>query len=116
MIKGKNLKEIASKSLRTLPTEKAFYFYREIGHPLGVAASSLTEFADLLKKVEPASIKFHLERGDFQNWLRMLGEDPLCEKLDALKGRNITEEELKSRVSALVSSRVNQLRRAAGSV
>lgn len=116
MIKGKVSKEEAVRSLRVLPAEKAFYFYRGIGQPLGVVSSSLSDFAEALKKIEPESVRFHLERGDFQNWLKMLGEDPLCDKLKSLKSRELPAEELRSRVSALVSSRVNQLRRAAGNL
>ena len=86
-----------------LPPEKAFYFYRNLDEPLGVAASSIADFQKKLANVEPSSVKFHVERGDFQNWLRSLGEIDSAEKIDGLKGKGIPPEKMRERVTALVT-------------
>ncbi|MDG6969581.1 MAG: hypothetical protein JRN54_00530 [Nitrososphaerota archaeon] len=86
-----------------LPPEKAFYFYRGLDEPLGVAASSIVDFQRKLANVETTSVKFHVERGDFQNWLKTLGEIDLAEKINGLKGKGIPPEEMKGRVTALAA-------------
>ena len=93
-----------------LPPEKAFYFYRNLDEPLGIAAGSIVEFQKKLANVEPTSVKFHVERGDFQNWLRMLGEIDSAEKLNGLKGKGIPPEEMKSRATALVADALRRKR------
>ena len=93
-----------------LPPEKAFYFYRNLGEPLGVSASTLVEFQKKLANVEPASVKFHVERGDFQNWLRMLGEVDSAEKIDGLKGKGTLPEEMRGRVATLVAESLRSKR------
>jgi hypothetical protein len=51
--------EEGANALRTL--DKVFYFYREIGQPLGATSKSLSEFAAIVKGIDPASIRFHVE-------------------------------------------------------
>lgn len=86
-----------------LPPDKYFYFYRNLGEPLGVSAKDLGDFHGKLQSIEPASIKFHLERGDFQNWLKMLGETDVAASLDELKGKGLTPEELQQRTISIIS-------------
>lgn len=104
----------AAKILRTVTPEKAFYFYRGIGQPLGSVSKSLVEFADMVKEVDSSSVRFHLERGDFEIWFRMLGDQSLASQVGSLRGRNVSAEELRARVSSTVGTRVSQLQRTAG--
>jgi hypothetical protein len=99
----------AANALRSVPSDKAFYFYREIGQPLGVTSKSLDEFATSVKSIDPSSVRFHVERGDFVSWFRMLGDRLLAGQVAALRGKNISPDELRRRVSSMVRTRVDQL-------
>lgn len=105
----------AADALRIVAPEEAFYFYVEIGRPLGAASRSLGEFVIVVKDVDPASVKFHVERGDFESWFRLLGDKSLSGQVAALRGKSISPQELKGKVSAMVSTRVGELRKISGS-
>ena len=61
--------------LRTLPREKAFYFFTSIGNYTGDSAASLKEFMDKINEVNVKSLEFHLYRGDFEKWIADVLED-----------------------------------------
>jgi hypothetical protein len=103
----------ALDSLRTLTPEKAFYFYKGIGQPLGTASKSFGEFAATVKGIDPSSVMFHVERGDFESWFRMLGDKSLAGQVAALRGKNISPEELRAKLSSTVRLRVNELQKIA---
>ena len=105
----------AANALRTVTPDKAFYFYGEIGQPLGATSRSLGEFATTVKGVDPPSIKFHVERGDFESWFKMLGDKSLADQVAALRGRNLSPDALREKVSSIVRTRVDQLQKIAGS-
>ena len=67
----------------------------------------------MVKGVDPSSIRFHVERGDFESWFRMLGDKSLADQVAMLRGKNISPEELRGKVSSMVGSRVDELRRIA---
>ena len=77
----------AAKILRTVTSETVFTFYRGYGQPLGVSSKSLDELAASLKSIEPSSVKFHVEEGDFENWFTMLGDKSLADQVAALRGQ-----------------------------
>jgi len=83
---------------KILPMEKAFYFYVDLGQYTGKYARSLKEFAEIVRKVEAKSLKFHLVRGDFQSWIRDLGYPELALTLDELKKLKLDDEELRNRI------------------
>jgi hypothetical protein len=105
----------AAKELAIVTPDQAFYFYRGIGQPLGVSSKSLGEFAAAVRGIDPSSIRFHVERGDFESWFRKLGDKSLAGQIAALRGKNISPDELRGKVSSIVSTRVDQLHIAAGS-
>lgn len=112
---GKNIRrDKVADALRTVTPDEAFYFYREIGQPLGAISRSLSEFATTLESVDPSSVRFHVERGDFENWFRMLGDKSLAGQVAVLRSKNISPDELKERVSSIVNMRVAQLQKIAG--
>jgi len=55
--------------LRTVPRDEAFYFYEEVGKPVGYIATSLVDFRDKINAVRWSSLVFHLKRKDFENWI-----------------------------------------------
>ena len=108
-------RDAAANTLRTLTPDKAFHFYRAIGQPLGVTAKNLREFATVVKGIDPSSAKFHVERGDFEVWFKMLGDKSLTDQVAALRGTNLSTEELRAKVGSAVELRLNQLQRIVGS-
>ncbi len=99
--KGRKRRAEERRRAAELPPERAFYFYRGVGEPLGSSANSFADFKVKVVHVEPASVKFHVERGDFQSWFRMLGESESAEKVDALKG--LPPDEMKGRLTAILA-------------
>jgi len=59
--------------------------------------------------IDPSAVKFHIERGDFESWFRMLGDKLLADQVAALRGKNISPVELREKVSSMVRTRVDQL-------
>jgi len=105
----------AVDELRTLTPDKAFYFYRGIGQPLGTTSKSFSEFAATVKGVDPSSVRFHVERGDFEGWFRMLGDKSLADEVAALRGKNLTPDKLRVKVSSIVGTRADELHKIASS-
>ena len=104
----------AANALRTVTPDKAFAFYDAVGKPLGVTSKSLDEFAASVKGVDPTSVKFHLEKGDFESWFAMLGDKPLAGQVAALRGKDIPPDKLREKVSEMVGKRVGRLHKIAG--
>jgi len=106
-------REQAVDELRTLTPDKAFYFYRGIGQPLGAISKSFSEFAASVKAIDPSSVRFHVERGDFEGWFSMLGDKSLAEQVAALRGKNISPSELRRKLSSIVAMRADELQKIA---
>lgn len=115
MSEGRVTKETAINILRKVSEENAFFFYESVDAPIGMAARSLEEFVDLLKSVEPSSITFHMARADFENWLRMLGDQTLAKQMASLQSRGLSANELRKRMILLIRLRLGRLRKIATS-
>jgi len=89
-----------------LPMERAFHFYTGYGQDTGRYARSLGEFAETARDVEARSLRFHLTRGDFQRWIRDLGDPELGSTLDGIKELGLDDEELRNRICESVSKRI----------
>jgi hypothetical protein len=113
---SKNIRRAeAANALRTVTPDKAFYFYREVGQPVGAVSRSLDEFAAVVKDVDPSSITFHIGHGDFESWFRMLGDKSLASQVAALRGMSISPDELRGKMGSMVRARVDQLHQLASS-
>jgi len=87
------IKPTSAKSLRTVPFENGFHFYTAIGNYTGITATNLSEFAAKLQIIPIESIKFHLQRRDFQNWIKYTIKDAeLAESISRAKGDESTED------------------------
>ena len=83
------------KPLEVVPTDQGFHFYRGIGQYSGVTATSLAGFAEAVQKMDFATIRFHFERGDFQNWVKeTLRDAELAQRIGMIK-RELPEEGLR---------------------
>lgn len=103
-------KETASKILRTVPREKAFYFFTSIGNYTGMSASSLKEFMERVNEVNVKSVEFHLYRGDFDKWIdEVLLDAELAGDVRRIQKLNLTGDSLRNQLYATVSRRLRRL-------
>lgn len=102
--------------LRRVPAEKGFTFFYEFARPTGIAAHSLEEFCQALKKVSLRSIRFHLERGDFERWIsQVVGDEELAGRIKQLASQNYKGEVLRRGLVSLIEDRVEELKATARS-
>jgi len=108
---SKQLEVIASavKVLRTVGSQEAFYFYEAIGKPTGETARNLNEFLDKVKTTKAESVRFHLQRKDFQNWVeKILGDAKLARELGRISKSNAGDARVT--IAETVESRIKQLK------
>ena len=102
--------ETEVKALKTVPREKAFYFFTSIGNYTGESASSLKEFMEKINEVNVKSLEFHLYRGDFEKWIDEVLEDAqLADEIRKLKRANLTGESLRNQLYAVVAKELKRL-------
>jgi len=99
-----------SKILRTLPREKAFYFFTSIGNYTGESAASLKEFMEKINEVNVKSLEFHFYRGDFEKWIDETLEDKgLAKEIRSLRSLNYSGTMLKEHLRSIVVKRYKEL-------
>jgi alpha-amylase len=99
-----------SRVLRTVPREKAFYFFTSIGNYTGISASSLKEFMEKIGEVNVKSLEFHLQRGDFEKWIaEVLQDAELASEITRLQKLNLTGNGLRDQLSFAVARRFKRL-------
>jgi alpha-amylase len=102
--------DTASKILRAVPREKAFYFFTSIGNYTGTSASSLKEFMEKISEVNVKSLEFHLNRGDFEKWMsEVLQDTELAGDIKKLQKLNLTANSLRDQLSFTISRRFKRL-------
>lgn len=107
----KILKDVASNILRSVPPQNAFFFYRALGSPTGAAARNLPDFLAILSTIDLTSLQFHLGRADFENWVKMLGDNTLAGHLAVIRERKLRGEELRSELVGTVRARLDTLQK-----
>jgi len=77
------------KILRTVKDTEAFYFYEAIGRPTGEVARNMSDLLERVQLAKAESLLFHVQRGDFQNWVeQVLGDSKLARKLGNMSVSN----------------------------
>jgi alpha-amylase len=105
-------KHVAKRILRKVPAEKGFTFSNEFAEPTKWTVYSLKEFYTALEIVKLKSIRFHVERGDFEKWIRwVIGDYKLADRLAASEKSKITGDEIHERLLRLVGQRIRELER-----
>jgi len=93
--------------------DRAFFFYEDIGKPIGALAISLSDFCNKISTIAPKSLVFHLKRGDFENWVReIIGDAELSQrigKLNRSKAVLRSEKTLRNKLHATVKERIAEL-------
>ena len=101
--------ETAQKILSPVPYEQGFHFFAPDGHYSGETAMSLCSFLRDLQHLDMQSIRFHLERGDFQKWLRTtIGDEELARRIDNID-KTAPDEPLSQQLSETVQKRISEL-------
>lgn len=108
---SKIVKGVASNILRSVPPQNAFFFYRAIGAPTGAVARNLSDFLGVINTIDVASLQFHISRGDFENWIKMLGDDTLARQVANLKEKRLRGEELRLQLTETVKDRLDSLKK-----
>jgi len=107
--RGLEVNAEAIRILRILRDEEAFYFYEAIGKPTGENARSLSDFLEKIKSVKLESLLFHLQRKDFQTWIKkILGDSKLARKMDRIPPSH--DDDLRTKIHATVENRIKELR------
>jgi len=102
---------VARRILRSLPDDKGFTFFYEFARPTQLTVESLDEFLSALKTVDVKSIRFHMEQGDFERWIKqVVGDDILADKLSALTNEKLSREKLRAKILDVVERRINELK------
>ncbi len=107
-------KEKAAAIIAYAPHDKAFNFYVTFGKPLNLHAHSLRDFANKLERADVLSLEFHMQRGDFENWFRGLGDEELAKKAALLKKKNIVGEDLRKQLHEIAEGRYSALAQLSG--
>lgn len=97
------------KKPKAVPLEKGFHFYDGADMPTELLATSLPEFLGCVEKVSTQSLEFHLERGDFQKWLTLLGEKRVIRQLGSLAKKGLKGEKLRARIVEILKSRAKKI-------
>jgi predicted transcriptional regulator len=112
------LPEVSSEKAATIiayqPHDKSFEFYSTVGQPLNLHAHSLKDFANKLERADAVSIEFHGKRGDFDAWLKGLGDEELAKKASMLRKANVSGEDLRKCLRDMVEHRYVELAKLAG--
>ena len=96
------------RALRTVNDQEAFHFYEDIGRPTGESARNLADFLQKMESVKLGSLQFHLQRKDFQNWIKnTLGDPKLATKLGRIRASN--NDDLREKIHSTVENRIIEL-------
>lgn len=102
-------RQMAEKILEKASPKNAFHFYLGIGQPLEASSDNLVDFCKKILSVDIRSIEFHMVRGDFESWIRFLGDIELVERLKLIKEANLTGEALRERFCSTLKDRCDEL-------
>ena len=93
--------------LNTVPFEKSFQFYIELGRNTGITASNTIEFAEKLQIVPIQSVTFHFQRQDFQRWfINVIGDEEIAKRIDQINVWTHDDEKLRKKLSETVQNRI----------
>jgi hypothetical protein len=102
--------EMIQRILRRVPYQEGFRFSREIGDYTGQVATSLEDFAEMLQAVDLKSIEFHMQRQDFESWIRnVFGDEELAKGVSrrmVFQGENRRKE-----LVTLIAMRLGNLKK-----
>ena len=97
------------KILSTVPRDKGFNFFFGLDWNTGEMANNLETFGQKIEVINTASVMFHFQRNDFQNWIKTtVGDDVLVERINRIS-RQLPVEDLRNELVKIVQTRISQL-------
>lgn len=98
------------KILSSVPYDKGFHFFTDVGCYTGETATSLLTFLKEIEAIDADSVKFHFQRQDFRKWIRdVIGDVELAERISQMK-EGLSEEALRKEIAKTVDARLNELK------
>ena len=99
-----------SRILRTVSRDEGFHFFRDLGDPTGMVATSLSEFVERMREVDIRSVDFHFKRQDFKNWIGdVTGDLELSRRLGRIRKGNHGEK-LREKICQILETRLRELK------
>ena len=96
----------ALKAFTLVPKENGFHFYNGLDQPTDFTAQSINEFYGFVKQVGVDSLEFHLQRGDFENWLKDVCRDPeFAGEIGSLRAAGLKGESLRSELLRVLDAK-----------
>jgi Family of unknown function (DUF5752) len=93
-----------------MPESKRFFFYDLDRKSSGRSAASLWEFREALRDVSAGTLRYHLDRGDFQVWLQeVLHDEELARRIHKVASHHLEGEELRQALLDVVIERYEEL-------
>lgn len=94
---------------RSVPENKSFHFYFKENGPSGLMARSLQDFYEVIEEIDVSSLEYHIQRSDFENWIRdVLHDEKLASNIAKLKKEGVPRKALRERLSQLVEQRFDR--------
>ncbi len=99
----------ASEMLRTVPPDKSFLFFEDIGKYTGRLATNLDDFCEIIRTIDIKSLTFHFRRGDYERWIsESLHDVQLARRLKRIK-KSSSGDELRKNMLHVVGRRLDEL-------
>jgi alpha-amylase len=98
--------------LATAVADEPFLFYMGVGERYftETTAWSLKGFLEAIQKVDPRSIEFHNNRGDFERWAeKSLRDKELAERLEKIRLSKVKDDSLRKSLTRIVKERFKEL-------
>lgn len=93
-----------------LPPHKQFYFHIKEPYDGPTTAGSLGEFLEVLSQVPLRSLKYHLDKSHFEQWLKkVLNDQVLAKQFGKIARRNLTGELMREELISATQKRYNEL-------
>jgi hypothetical protein len=98
----------AIKACTPLPEGYEFQFYLGVNQSTGQTAKSIVEFYKIIQQVNPDSLKFHVDRGDFERWIMdALNDEPLAKQVAEIREFDYHGEMLRRELLEVIDEHYN---------
>jgi hypothetical protein len=102
--------DVVRRILRRVPYQEGFRFSRGLGDYTGQVATSLEDFVDMLRTVDLKSVEFHMERQDFEKWVRIVFGDEELAQIIHLRSIFVGEN-LRKKLLDAITSHLDELKK-----
>jgi hypothetical protein len=102
--------EVCPTGIKQSEKVAPFYFCVDVGQYTGMNAASYEDFLTSIKQVDAKSLRFHMEREDFQKWVTdVLKDKNLAEEIGKIKNQKLRGQALRNSLYRAVLNRYNEL-------